>query len=50
MGYIQELLGEFEIPVSPMAYACYRAALRVRKWYKQRLLKKFRQKGAGKEK
>ena len=50
VGYIQELLGEFELAVHPVAYACYRAALRVRKWYKQRLLQKFRQRGAGKEK
>ncbi|MEY8381577.1 peptidoglycan bridge formation glycyltransferase FemA/FemB family protein [Christensenellaceae bacterium 44-20] len=46
VGYIQELLGEFELAVHPVAYACYRAALRMRKWYKQRLLKKFRQRGA----
>ena len=46
MGYIQELLGEYERPIYPGVYACYRAALRIRKWYKQRLLKKFQQKGA----
>lgn len=46
VGYIQELLGEYERPINRPAWACYRAALRVRKWYKKRLLKKFRQKSA----